>query len=385
MERVALAMESLYVARLDDHLGDLAHHYRRSDSVTKAVEYLGRAGQQAMQRSAYADAISSLTAAIGLLQRLQESPERLQRELLLQLAVCPALWGLWVMHAVRGEFRTAYELAERLLRRAQKARDPVLLLYAHFALGNTSFWMGEFLPAREHLEMASSLYDPERHRPLAFRYGGFDAGIACLSYAAWTLWTLGYPDQALKRGNEALALAQALSHPLSLALAEIWVGALRQSRGEARATQETAESAMALSAEHGLTDYLARATTLRGWAMTEQRHNEEGIALIQEGLAASRATGSELYRPYFLCLLAEACTQTGRLDEGLSALTEALAAANEHEDRHYEPEAHRLKGELVLRRQAERSGAGQTSPRVAHRPVDSNIAEAQSCFARAIE
>ena len=402
MERVALAMESLYVARLDDHLGDLAHHYRRSDSVTKAVEYLGRAGQQAMQRSAYADAISSLTAAIDLLQRLPDNPERIQQELLLQLAVgpaliavkgyaapeteraytrarelCeragdppelfPALWGLWVMHAVRGEFRTAYELAEQLLRRAQKAHDPALLLYAHFALGNTSFWMGEFVPAREHLEMASSLYDPERHRPLAFRYGGFDAGIACLSYAAWTLWTLGYPDQALKRGNEALALAQALSHPLSLALAEIWVGALRQSRGEARATQETAESAMALSAEHGLTDYLARATTLRGWAMTEQRHNEEGIALIQEGLAASRATGSELYRPYFLCLLAEACTQTGRLDEGLSALTEALAAANEHEDRHYEPEAHRLKGELLLKQN------------------DSNTEEAQNCFQRAVE
>ena len=100
--------------------------------------------------------------------------------------------------------------------------------------------------------------------------------------------------------------------------------------------------------------------------MTEQRHNEEGIALIQEGLAASRATGSELYRPYFLCLLAEACTQTGRLDEGLSALTEALAAANEHEDRHYEPEAHRLKGELLLKQN------------------DSNAVEAQSCFERAI-
>ena len=101
--------------------------------------------------------------------------------------------------------------------------------------------------------------------------------------------------------------------------------------------------------------------------MAEQGRNEEGIAQIQEGLAASRATGAELWRPYFLCLLAEACMETGRLDDGLSALTEALAAADEHENRSYEAEMHRLKGELLLRQN------------------DSNAAEAQSCFERAIE
>ena len=124
---------------------------------------------------------------------------------------------------------------------------------------------------------------------------------------------------------------------------------------------------IALSAEHGFTDWLALATILRGWAMAEQGRNEEGIAQIQEGLAAFRATGAELVRPYFLCLLAEACMETGRLDDGLSALTEALAAADEHEDRHYEAEMHRLKGELLLKQD------------------DSNAAEAQSCFQRAIE
>jgi predicted ATPase len=131
-----------------------------------------------------------------------------------------------------------------------------------------------------------------------------------------------------------------------------------------------------LSAEHGLTDWLAWTTTLRGWAMAEQGRNEEGIAQLREGLAASRATGAELWRPYFLCLLAQACMGTGRLDDGLSALTEALAAADEHEDRHHEAEIHRLKGELLLRRRpAERSGAEQTS-RVAPGIDDSNITEA---------
>jgi predicted ATPase len=227
--------------------------------------------------------------------------------------------------------------------------------------------MGKFLPAGEHLADAIALYDPERHRPLIFRYGGPDAGVGCLSYAAWTLWQLGYADQALNRGNEALALARRVSHPVSLAFAEGFVGFLHQFRRETRAAQGHAEGMIALSAEHGIPQLLAWATTLRGGAMAEQGRSEEGIAQIQEGLAAFRATGAELMAPYFLCLLAEACMETGRFDDGLSALTEALIAADENENRSCEAEMHRLKGELLLKQS------------------DSNTPEAHSCFQRAIE
>jgi predicted ATPase len=395
--RIGDAIESLYASSLDDHLAKLAHHYSHSDNVTKAVAYLGRAGQQAIRRSAYADAISGLTAAIDLLQKVPDSPEYIQRELPLQLALGPALiavkgWaapeteraytrarglcerlgdppalfptlaGLWVVYLVRGELRTAYELAERLLWRAQGAHDPALLASAHRYLGITTYCMGEFLLAREHLEIPFSPYDPERDGAPSF---GLDAGLICLSFGAWTLWQLGYPDQALKRGNEALALAQRLSHPFSLAFAGIWLGVVHQYRLEARAAQKTAEDAIALCAEHGFSEYSAWATCLRGWAMAEQARHE-GIAQVQEGLAAYRATGAELWRPYFLCPLAEACRETGRLEDGLSALTEALATVDEHENRIFEPEMHRLKGEQLLRQN------------------NSNIAAAQSCFEQAI-
>jgi class 3 adenylate cyclase/predicted ATPase len=400
--RAGLALEWMFVGQLDDHLDELAHHYSRSDNVGQAVEYLGRAGQQAAQRSAYAYAISSLSAAINLFQKLPETPERSGRELSIQLALGPALiavkgyaapeveraytrarelcgrlgdppelfaalLGLWFTYLLGGELRRAYDLAEELLPRAQSAHDQALLTYAEIARGTTLFWMGEFLSTRETLEKAIALYNPERHRPLIFRYGGPETGVRCLSYAALTLWHLGYPDQALKRSNEALALAQALSHPFSLAFAQSFVGVLRQYRRQARAAQENAEVAIALSAEHGLSDYLAFAASLRGWAMAEQGSHEKGIAQLQDGLAASRATGAELTRTHFLCSLAEACMEAGRLDDGLSALTEALAIADEHEIRFYEAETHRLKGELLLKQN------------------NSNATEAQSCFERAIE
>jgi len=400
-ESAGQALESLFAEQLDDHLGELAHHYSHSDNVAKAVEYLGRAGRQALQRSAHTAAIGSLNAAIDLLQRLPDSAERIHQELHLQLALgsasipvtgwaaleveraftrarelCerlgdppelfPALFGLWTMYFIRGKLRAAYALGEQLLQRAQEADRPALLLLAHQALGDTLFNMGELLLAREHLEMAISLYDRERHRPRGFRHGGVDAKVNCLSYAARTLWTLGYPDAALERANECLALAQALAHPHTLAFAET-AGRLHRVRREARAARETAKRLMALSTEHGFIYWLAVANILHGWAMAEQGCNQEAIAQIREGLAAHRAAGAEVERPKDLSLLAEACMKTGRLDDGLSALTEALAAAEENENRECESEIHRLKGELLL-------GHG-----------NANASEAQNCFERAIE
>jgi predicted ATPase len=124
---------------------------------------------------------------------------------------------------------------------------------------------------------------------------------------------------------------------------------------------------IALSAKHGLTDWLAWTTSLRGWAMALQGRPDEGAVQIQEGLAASGATGAEVFRPHFLALLADSYMETGCLDDGLNALTEALAITNEHEINNYNAEIHRLKGELLLRQR------------------DSNAAEALRCFEHAIE
>ena len=127
----------------------------------------------------------------------------------------PVLWGLAAVLLCReAELQTARELGEQLLSLAQSVQDPALLVEAHHALGETLFCLGEFVPAREHLEQGIALYDPQQHRSHAFLYGE-DPGVACLAYAALVLWFLGYPDQALKRSHEALTLAQECLTPLA--------------------------------------------------------------------------------------------------------------------------------------------------------------------------
>jgi predicted ATPase len=115
-ERAGEAQESMFAERLEDHLDKLARHFSRSDNVGKAVEYLGRVGEQAMQRSAHADAFGSLSAGLNLLQKLPDSPERIQRELLLQLALGRAFSAVKEFAAPEVElaYARARELCEQL-------------------------------------------------------------------------------------------------------------------------------------------------------------------------------------------------------------------------------------------------------------------------------
>jgi predicted ATPase len=234
------------------------------------------------------------------------------------------------------------------------------------------FNLGELASARAHLEQGIALYDPQQHRSHVFLYG-VDPGVFGLSYAAWVLWSLGYPDQARKRSHEALTLAQELSYPYSLASALVFAAGFHVFRREGRLTQERAEAVVTLSVEQGFSSWLAWGTILRGWALAEQGQGEEGIVQMRQGLAAIRATGAEYMRTHFLALLTEAYGKVGQAEEGLTMLTEALAVADKSGERFYEAEIYRLKGELTL---AQSSVQGLAS---------SVQKEAEECFLRAIE
>jgi predicted ATPase len=217
-------------------------------------------------------------------------------------------------------------LIEQLLRLGQNASDPTLLTQAHWVLGFTLFFMGAFAPARAHLEHVMALYDPQQHRSHIFLYGyGQDPGATSLYYAALALWYLGYPDQALQRSQQAVTLAQELSHPFSLAFALEGVAEIYQFRREVQRTQERAEALMTLSTEQRFAFWLVSATVLRGWALAEQGQGAEGIAQIRQGLAAWQAMGEALYQPRFRALLAEIYGNVGQTEAGLTVLAEVLA------------------------------------------------------------
>lgn len=278
------------------------------------------------------------------------------------------LLGLQLFYAVRGELQTARELAEQCLRLAQQAQDGNFLLWSHLALGNTLFQLGDLVPARMHLEQGAALYTPQK-KSCSPDSPAEGARMGCLCWLAFSLWALGYPDQALQRIREAQTQAQALGHPYPLVIASTCAAALHVFRREARAAQEQAEAAIAIAAEQGFAQWLGLATVLQGWALVEQGHCDEGSAQMRRGTVTYRHTGAELSLPHQLAFCAEACEKTGQIEEGLNALAEALAIVNKTGARFNEAELYRLKGQLALQswRVKDKSRASQkqvkTSPK----------------------
>jgi predicted ATPase len=180
------------------------------------------------------------------------------------------------------------------------------------------------------------------------------------------LWLLGYPDQALRSSQETLVLARELAHPHNLTIRQICAAMFHLFRHERQAASDQVEAAVTLLSEQGSRQYQAAATLLQGWILAAQGQRAEGIAQMQQGLATYRATGTEMYRPYYLALLAEGYGLGGKAEKGLSVLAEALAAVDSTGERWCEAELRRLKGELLF----------QQSP--------DNATEAETCFHQAI-
>ena len=175
-----------------------------------------------------------------------------------------------------------------------------------------------------------------------------NAGLSALAYLACCLWSLGYPEQALKRSQEALTLARELSHPFSLADVLMYAGCLLcQMRRDAQALKEHTKELIRLAAAR-VPGWSGEGTSFRGAALAMLGQVEQGIAQMRQGIADTEAIGLRCYRTATLFSLAEAQAETGRLGEALATLSEALALVEETEERHWEAELHRLRGELLL-------------------------------------
>jgi predicted ATPase len=260
----------------------------------------------------------------------------------------PTLRGLCRFYHTRGALLTARELGERLDRLAQHEAAPTHLLEAHEMLGGTLFYLGAYADARTHLERGIALTDPATQRGLMLSHE-VAPGVRCLTLAAWTLWCLGYPAQALQRSQEALALAQALAHPQSLAVAQHYAAFLHHRRREVLAVLAQADALLTLGTAQGFPLWVGFGACWRGWALALQGQGTAALVQLHQGMKAVLGTGQELSRPLCLVLLAEAAGHAGQVDEGLRLLAEALTALEESRRGDLLAEVYRLQGELLLR------------------------------------
>jgi predicted ATPase len=398
----AQALLDHYGDKSGDRAADLAVLFETARDPGRAADHYLIAAENAARVFAHHEAVAMARRGLAVLQTLPDTPERARRELPLQVtlgvqvqvvqgyaapeaeriyarasALCEivqeapprfrVLWGLWMFYYVRPEVGKSRELAEQLFMLAQQTQDPVQLLLARKALTTTSFSLGDQAAATEHMEHGIALYDLKQHSSLTDLYGQ-DPAVVCRAFGSVALWMLGYPDQAVQRSREAVALGKELGQPNTLALALCFAAILRQYRREGPAAQGNAEAMIAIATEHGLSLWLANGRIMRGWALAEQGKMSSGIAQLQEGLSAFLATGAEIYQTYHLALLAEAVGREGRIEEGLGLIAESLVLMEGTGEAFHGAELHRLQGEFLLRQDTAK-GASR---------------EAEACFHRAL-
>ena len=378
---VAEALLGFYGDQSSGVASELAHLYEAARDFARAAEHFRLAAQRASQVFASQEAVVLARRGLALLQTLPEGPARSEQELSLQVVLgntlmaargysaaeteqtyararelcqqvgetphlIPVLWGSYAVYLVRADFRNARRLAEEFVSLAERQRDSAVVA-GHRAVGLPSLCLADLTLARGRFEQSISLYDPAQHRSLAYLYG-HDQGVASLLNSALALWLLGYPDQALRQSDQAIDLVRPIRHVNSQAYALYFSAMHYQFRREPQRAREQAEAAIALSAEQELAQWSAWSMPVGGWAMAEQGQTAEGIARICCGLDAAQSIRAEMFRSYYVCLLAEAYGRAGLPRPGLAELAAAQALMEKNEERFWEAELYRLKGDLLL-------------------------------------
>jgi class 3 adenylate cyclase/predicted ATPase len=382
---VARAIDAKFPAFKETHPEVLARHWTEAGEPEAASTEWQRAGERAVERRAYREAVGHFSAALQSLKELTQTPERERWELRLLTQLGPAimtlkgfgapecdelylraydlcerigensdlytvLWGQWMARSVQAKWDEALFLSQRLLAIAEDVGDPVLLLEANHASWNTCLHRGALAQAAEHITRGLALYSPERDHSQLSRYGGHDPGVCAYSHASINLWLLGNPEQSIAMSREGLSLAGMLKDHFSTARANAATALIHQFRRDAPAVAEYARITARISEEHGFPYWSSYANFLLGWALCgEKGRAEEGIALMRQSLARYLGTGAGTHHGHFLSLLAERLAKEGRTDEGLALLAEAGTLLNNGE-RFCEAELYQLNAELLMTR-----------------------------------
>ncbi len=405
--QIGTHLEAAYGPRAQTYAAALADHFVRARDDQRAAMYLRQAGENALRRWAYTEAVAHLTRSLEVLQRWPETTARLRHELDIQLLMASALLatrgpaapevgractrarelceqlegtpqrfailrGLRRVYLARGEVPMMKALSEEQLRLAEHSAEPLLLAEARTAVGLAALYDGDLATARAYLEQAIALHRSAEPQATGLTIGA-DPGITGFIHMSLALWVLGSPAQAVQQAQQAQRLAERQGHPFSLAATLNHLAALHLLCGDWRAVQERAQTVSALATAQGFRFFQGQAMLHMGRALAAQGRTAPGLAQMWQGLVVIQATGQIQGMVLTLSLLAEAYALDGQAEAGLEALATALDLVQTRGLRLWEAEVHRLRGALLL---------AQHGPRQA--PPAARMDEAAACFQQAL-
>ena len=380
--RIAERGVAIYGDRASEIAAELAMHFEQSHDWPRALGYLLQAAENAAARSAHHEAIDLSNRGLEVLKLLPAAPEHAKKEMKLRMILSVSLMAikgfasaevekinapgrelfwrhgpspelfymLWSQNMYKqfsGEMRPALEISYQLMQLAKDLEDGALIMEAHQSLGAILVLLGQSSDALEHLEKGSALYTTHHGHRNHF-FNNFDSKVMFECFTALALLELGYPDQSAQRLAVGLELARALGHPQTLVVALHIAAQRHQLLREASLVYEAGNEALELADEHGFAVWRAHGLIELGWAVAELGRPHDGIKTMQRGLAEYEVTGAKLRSPYFLGLLAEQLGKTGRIEEGLAVITDAITLAQNTGERYGLPELHLIKGGLLL-------------------------------------
>lgn len=367
----------------------VAHHYSEAGLHDQAATHWLRAGQQAIDRSANAEAIAHFTRGLAEVAALPDDRVRQQMELALVMSLGPALnasrgygsadteraytralelceeigdapelfwvlWGLGAFRQARGQYPEALEKGRQIQQLAESR--PELLAEAQFGVGTSLFYLGDITAARHELEKGADFFisqvGTQNVSPT-----GHHAGVMSLGYLAIALWHLGFAEQAVRRSEQGIDLAASIGHPFARVQSLHWASFVGYLAGDLARTRAWSEEEARLSSEYGFPfGELGSGMTL-AW-LDAAAGNRDAVERLRLGVNTYRGIGVRVGLTYFLTMLADACLRLDLIDEGLEAIAAGWAEVGETGERAWEAELHRLGGELLAGRdpaRAERS------------------------------
>jgi predicted ATPase len=393
----------------------VAHHLTQAGLDEPAIEWWGRAGDQALRRSAFKEAAAHFGKAIALADKLaamapiaasgidrlhlqtslgnaliwakgHHAPETSAafaraRELASQeedaSARFSAYYGLFVGHLNRCEPVPMREIAELFLRETTAQPDCPEASIAHRVSGATSFYFGDFTGAHEHFQKTIQLYDQARHADFANRFGQ-DPRASAEIIDAVTLWLLGRVDDSLHLADRALADAKSAAHAPTMAYVLTFAAQLGFLRSSPEAVATYSQALADIVSRYDLPVFWAGlAVFFQGWVKWPDDSEDSRLTDMRRGLAMNQEQGIVRFLPSLEAALAEAEASAGETAAGLQRVDDALAGL-EHTERWYEAEMHRIRGEILLQRDSPDTAAAEQSLQAA-------IAIAHSQNARSFE